>query len=146
MRPPIALCLLAVVALVLPARAEKAPMSPKQLLETATHVVTARVVAIYEKTETKELWRYVRYVAEIVPETIEKGDGITKGAPIYVRYWTRRWAGPGPMPASTSGHRDLPGEGARVRVYLARNAYDGFSKENVDGGFNVIGANGFETL
>jgi hypothetical protein len=31
-------------------------------------------------------------------------------------------------------------------VYLARNAYDGYTFDNKDGGFNVIGANGFETL
>ena len=38
--------------------------------------------------------------------------------------------------------RRIPKEGDRVRVYLARNAYDGFG-DNGDGGFNVIGANGF---
>jgi hypothetical protein len=31
-------------------------------------------------------------------------------------------------------------------VYLARNAHDGFDPDNKDGGFNVIGANGFEKL
>jgi hypothetical protein len=49
-------------------------------------------------------------------------------------------------PPSTSGHRGLPEEGDRVRVYLARNAYDGFTDQNEDGGYNVIGANGFELL
>ena len=34
-----------------------------------------------------------------------------------------------------------------MRIYLARNIYDEFSrKKNMDGGFNVIGANGFERL
>jgi len=30
-----------------------------------------------------------------------------------------------------------------VLIYLAKNAYDGFTRDNHDGGFNVIGANGF---
>jgi hypothetical protein len=33
-----------------------------------------------------------------------------------------------------------------VRIYLARNAYDGYTYENKDGGFNVLGVNGFEKL
>ena len=31
-----------------------------------------------------------------------------------------------------------------VLANLARNAYDGFTQDNTDGGFNVIGPNGFE--
>jgi hypothetical protein len=129
---------------VVPVRAEKANLSPKELRETATHVAAGQVVAIYERTETKENWKYVRYVAELRVEASEKGDGVAKGDLLYVRYWTRSWAGPGVMPPSTNGHRGLPNAGETIRVYLARNAYDGFSKENTDGGFNVIGANGFE--
>jgi hypothetical protein len=33
-----------------------------------------------------------------------------------------------------------------VRVYLARGAYDGFGAGSQDGGFDVLGANGFEKL
>ena len=36
-------------------------------------------------------------------------------------------------------------DGATIRAYLARNACDGFG-ETKDGGFNVIGANGFEKV
>jgi hypothetical protein len=50
------------------------------------------------------------------------------------------------MPPGTNGHRGCPSEGATLRIYLARNAYDGFSDDNKDGGFNVIGANGFEEM
>ncbi|MBM4002009.1 MAG: hypothetical protein FJ295_01795 [Planctomycetes bacterium] len=49
------------------------------------------------------------------------------------------------QPPDTSGHRGLPREGQSIRVFLARNAYNGFG-ETKDGGFNVIGANGFEAL
>jgi hypothetical protein len=39
----------------------------------------------------------------------------------------------------------LPQPKERFRIYLARNAYNGFGHTN-DGGYDVIGANGFEKL
>lgn len=129
-----------------PARAEKAPMSPEELLKKATHVVTGKVAAVYSRAAKDGDWQYTHYVAEVKVDACEKGDGIKKGEPVYVRYWRRSWAGEGRVPPSTAGHRGLPAEGAAVRVYLARNAYDGFGDGNTDGGFNVIGANGFEAL
>jgi hypothetical protein len=128
------------------ARAEKVNMSPEQLLKTATHVVTGPVLAIYERTRDEGDFRVTRYVAEVRVETCEKGDGPKKGDLVYVRYWRRRWIARRPMPPDTLGHRGLPAEGDTIRVYLARNAYDGFNPNNNDGGFNAIGANGFETL
>ena len=86
------------------------------------------------------------HCAEIRISKVEKGKDVTAGGLAYVRYWTRQWTGPGDMPPSTNGHRGLPKAGEILRIYLARNAYDGFSNENNDGGFNVIGANGFEKL
>ena len=76
----------------------------------------------------------------------EKGEGPAKGGLVYARYWTREWTGKGPMPPGTSGHKGCPSEGKTLRIYLARNAYDGFSDGNKDGGYNVIGANGFEAI
>jgi hypothetical protein len=127
---------------------EKVDMSPKALRDTATHVVTGEVVAVYSRVETAGEWRYTRYVAEVKVATVEKGEGIAKGSLAYVRYWTRAWVGRRPMPPSTTGHRGLPEAGEKHRIYLARNAYDGFAsaEENSDGGLNVIGANGFEKL
>lgn len=126
------------------AKAEKVDLSPAQLLKTATHVVDGQVLAVFERTETHGDWRYTRYVAEVRVDKIEKGDGIRSGELIYVRYWQREWIGKGDVPPSTSGHRGLPKDRDTIRVYLARNAYDGFSNDNNDGGFNVIGANGFQ--
>ena len=77
---------------------------------------------------------------------MEKGDGVEPEELVYARYWRRQWVGPGQMPTSTTGHRGLPARGDKIRVYLAQNAYDGFSRDNNDGGFNVIGANGFQVL
>ena len=127
------------------ADAEKAPMSKEALTKVATHVVTGKVKAVYAREKVEGRWRVQRYVAEVEVASVEKGDGLEKGGLVYVRYWTRDWAGRGPQPPSTSGHVGLPKEGAKMRIYLARNAYDGFG-ETDDGGFNVIGGNGFEPL
>ena len=132
--------------LVSPAGAEKVNMSPEDLAETATHIVTGRVVAVYERTETDEHYKTTHYVAEVRADEVEKGDGIEKDGLVYVRYWRRAWIGKGNPPPGTGGHRGLPEAGDSVRIYLARNAYDGFDPNNNDGGFNVIGANGFEAL
>ena len=132
--------------LVTAVRAEKPQMSPEELRETATDVVTGKVMAIYARAETSGDWKYTKYVAEIRVDGCEKGDGARQGNLVYARYWTRGWIGKGEVPPSTAGHRDLPRDGEVLRVYMARNAYDGFGSDNKDGGFNVIGANGFEKL
>lgn len=140
------IALFATIALASPLRAEKEDITPSQLRETATHVITGQVIAIYARDETVGEWKYTRYVAEVRVEECEKGDSIKQGDLVYARYWQRAWIGKGQVPPSTSGHRGLPGKGESLRIYLARNAYDGFNTDNKDGGFNVIGANGFETL
>ena len=135
---------IAILLLVIVVHAEKAPMSPAALTKVATQIVVGNVVAIYTR-ETKEgRWKYTRYCAEVRVTAVEKGTDAKVGDLVYARYWQRRWASLGVPPPSTNGHRGLPAEGDRLRIYLARNAYDGFTKDNNDGGFNVIGANGFE--
>src|SRR5688572_18537506 len=132
-------------AIVCSAHAEKVNMSSKQLRDTATHVVTATVAQIYERQETSPKWATTYYVAEIRVKTAEKGEDLKPGELLYVRYWRRKWVGDGPPEPSTSGHRGLPKQGDTLRIYLARDAYDGFYTTK-DGGFTVIGANGFEAL
>ena len=126
--------------------AEKASMTAEENAEVATDIAVGTVAAIYTREQEIGDWHYVFHVAEIKVEKVEKGKGLSDKAPAYVRYWHRGWIGEGRVPPSTSGHRGLPGEGDQVRVYVARNAYDGFSFENKDGGFNVIGCDGFEIL
>lgn len=138
--------LITVAALVAPANGEKANMSPSALRNLATHVIIGQLVGVYERVDIVGDWNYTRYVAEIRVTDSEKGEGIDKSDLVYARYWRRDWIGQGRVPPSTSGHRGVPSEGETVRIYLARNAYDGFSRDNKDGGFNVIGANGFEKL
>jgi hypothetical protein len=133
------------VAITSTGRAEKVPLSPEELRKTATHIVVGQVTAVYTRAETSGDWQYTHYVAEVRATEIEKGDGLKKGEPIYVRYWQRQWISRAKQPPNTNGHRGLPNQGDTIRVYVARNAYDGFGN-TADGGFNVIGANGFEAL
>lgn len=136
---------LATVVGAAPSGPEKPDMPPDALAKTATHVVVGKVEQIWSRVEDKDSWETTRYVAEIRVEKAEKGDGLAAGELVYARYWHRVWDGFGQMPTDTVGHRGLPEPGQRVRVYLARDAYDGFG-EAKDGGFNVIGANGFAKL
>jgi hypothetical protein len=128
-----------------PVLAEKANMGPIQLRQTATHVIIGTVTRVYERNHNTDTQKITDRVAEIRIKEIEKGEGLRNGDLLYARYWTSAWL-PGATPVpSTSGHRGLPKEGETLRVYLARNAYDGFG-QNRDGGFSVIGADGFERL
>jgi hypothetical protein len=129
------------------AHAEKVDTPPAALRKEATHVIVGTVKAIYSRTTEDGNWRTTRYVAEVQVGDVEKGEGVSEGGLLYVRYWqVAKWLGKGAMPPGAGGHRGLPTEGQTLRIYLARNAYDGFTKENDDGGFNVLGANGFEAI
>ena len=121
-------------------------MSADELKATATHVVRGEVVAVYERGTRDSDWQYTHYVAEVRVAATEKGEGIKAGDLVYVRYWHRSWVGKGLPEPNTSGHRGRPVVGETHRIYVSKNAYDGFSRDNKDGGFNVIGANGFEKL
>jgi hypothetical protein len=123
--------------------AEIANKSPETMRKMATHVVVGEITAIYTRASKEGPYSYTRYIAELQVQDIEKGDKIGAGEPIYLRYWTRFKKVVTP---DTNGHRGLPKEGDRVRVYLARDAYDGFGDGGKDGGLNVIGPNGFEII
>lgn len=126
-----------------PAPVEVPNRLKEQLEELATHVVTADVVAIYERKVEARSWATTHRVAEVRVKTVEKGELPDEDGLLYVRYWDREWVGKRPAPPSTNGHRGLPSEGDSVRLYLSQNAYDGFGTTNEDGGFNVLGPNGF---
>jgi hypothetical protein len=138
-------CLMVVCLVVCNCKAEKIDMSPDALRNTATDVIVGKVLAIYERVENTPQWRYTRYIAETQILTVEKGESLKTGDLVYARYWRAAWQGSGPVPPSTSGHRGLPVVNDSMRIYLARNAYDGFGDTH-DGGYTVIGANGFEKL
>lgn len=122
-----------------------ADMSSSELRKTATHVAVGNVQAVYEYIEYMDKWVYKRFVTEVRILENEKGEGLKKGDLLYARYWQRTWQGEGAAPSANFGHKALPCIGETQRIYLTRNAPDGFG-ENKDGGFNVIGANGFEKI
>ena len=128
------------------AYAEKDDIPPEGLRGMASHVIVGTVKKIYTRTEQLHNWKTTYYVAEVHVDNVEKGKGLKSNELAYVRYWRRRWIGKGAPPPSTNGHRGLPSKSDNLRIYLARNRYDGFTKNNQDGGYNVIGANGFEAL
>jgi hypothetical protein len=127
------------------ANGERVDMPPAWLKKTATHVIIGTVTAVYESKVDDKEWSTTRYVAEVRIKTTEKGDGLNTGDLVYVRYWHRRWISAAPPQLNTNGHRGLPSPGQTLRIYLARNAYNGAGVSN-DGGFDVVFANGFEKL
>lgn len=127
------------------ARSEKVDVPKSGLQKGATHIVTGEVKAIYTKVSTEGSWKYTRYVAEVDIEKVEKGEGLSAEGLVYVRYWRRKWVSRKPVPPSTGGHRGLPKEGSKLRVYLAQNVYNGAGTVK-DGGYDVYFANGFEAL
>ena len=126
------------------ARAERVPMAPEELQRRATHIVVGQVTAVYAREMPKRKgFVDTHYVAEVRPEKWEKGESPAGAALIYVRYWKREWAGIGLPPPDTSGYSSRPKDGERVRMFLTREGYNGFG-HTTDGGFTVIGPNGFD--
>ena len=138
--------LVLVSLLVLPsAKGAKAPSSKKQLEQVATHIVVGKVQAIYSRTEREGNYEYVRKVAEVKIDKVEKGK-ISEGL-VYVRYWSREWKGLGLSPPGGQSYGPQPKKGQTCRFYLAKNAYDGWSKDgNQDGGYNVVYVNGVQPM
>ncbi len=152
--PSLYLILILMLTVLLPqgrGLAEIIDLSSEELQQTATEIVTGTVAAIYTRHSNEGDWEYIRYLAEIRVDQVEKSRRSGQAdncmtAPLYVRYWQRRWVGSSPQPPSTSGHRSLPAEGRRYRFYLSNRAFDGFSRQNMSGGYNVLLPNGFEKL
>ncbi len=133
-----------------PMTREMPTKSVASLEKVATHVITGKVQRVWTSKEKEGRHTYLYAVAELqVEEAKANGeDGAPgKGELVYVRWFTRSWNGPGAKPAESNGHYGwTPKGGDRVRAYVARNAYDGWSKDNDDGGFNVVFPNGFVEL
>ena len=101
----------AVLLLACPAPAEKVPSSQKQLESTATHIVVGKVQAIYTRTEREGNYEYVRKVAEVKIDKLEKGRG--PSGVIYVRYFDRHWKGKGLVPPGGGSYWPQP-KGAKI--------------------------------
>ena len=116
--------------------AAKAPSSKEQLEKTATHIVVGNVQAVYSYKEREGIpvlsgYEYDRKVAEVKIEKVEKGK-IAESL-IYVRYWSRKWKGLGLPPPGGQSYENQPKKGQTCRFYLAKNAYDGWSRDGNQG-------------
>jgi hypothetical protein len=127
----------------------KVPSSKDQLEKIANHVVVGKVQAIYSYMERDGIsvlsgYEYDKKVAEVKIEKVEKGK-IAESL-IYIRYWSREWKGLGlPLPGGQS-YEPQPKKGQIFLFYLAKNAYEGWSKGSQDGGYNVVYVNGVQPL
>lgn len=130
--------------------AAKAPSSIDQLEKIATHVVVGQVQAIYSYKEREGIpvlsgYEYDRKVAEVKIDKVEKGK-ISESL-VYVRYWSRAWKGLGLPPPGGQSYEPQPKKGQTCRFYLAKNAYDGWSRDgSQDGGYNVVYVNGVQPI
>ena len=131
-------------------QAAKAPSSKQQLETIATHVVVGKVQALYSLKEREGAplvsgYEYDHKVAEVKVEKVEKGK-ISESL-VYVRYWSRKWKGIGLPPPGGQSYENQPKKDQTCRFYLAKNSYDGLSKdENQDGGYNVVYVNGVQPI
>jgi hypothetical protein len=130
--------------------AERPVLSADRLAAESTHVVVGRVVGIYSKTESRPGDESrTRYLLEIEIESCEKGDGLDAGELVYARCW-RRAPRAGlrlfsrPIPPGPSGHVPVPGEGDRIRAWLAKGRYGPTGQ--TDEGFAVVYPNGVTIL
>ena len=127
----------------------KAPSSKKELETLATHIVVGKVQAVYSYKEREGIplvsgYEYDHKVAEVKIEKVEKGK-ISESL-VYVRYWSRTWKGIG-LPPPGESYENQPKKDQTCRFYLARNAYDGWSRQgNNDGGYNVVYVNGIQPI
>lgn len=107
--------------------------------------MTGEVTAVYQRTETTGDSKYTWYVVHVRVEECENGDTVKKGDLVYAGYWLNEWIGKVEQPPSHSGHLGLWSHGQSLHVHMLHYTTGGLG-ENNDGGFGVIGPNGFGKL
>jgi hypothetical protein len=125
--------------------AAKAITPKAQLEKEATHIVVGKVRSISSSQQLKSQWAFTNYVAEIVIDKVEKGEGLKAGDVAQVRYHSQGWRGSGSPPPYDSGHSPIPKQDDSVRVYLVNRGYNG-AGYTADGRYDVYYKNGFEVL
>lgn len=126
--------LLLIALLALPALAALPPRSAENLKQTASHVVTGKVKAVYTTDEKRQADMIDRqFVIELVVTAVEKGEGPAVGKVLYAKCWRPEkrpagWAGP-------QGQNVIPQPGDTGRAYLSQAD---------DGSFSLLTPNGWE--
>lgn len=116
------------------AQAELPPLSPDELEQRSTNIVTGRVTEMYTAVREKEPgWSDTLYAIEISVQDVKKGNAIQDGQTVIVRTWKLKqrpagWAGPG-------GQYTIPKRGDTVTAYL--NGKDGVLDALIPNGLRV---------
>ncbi|MDB4634157.1 hypothetical protein OAG76_02005 [Rubripirellula sp.] len=134
------------IGLTAPIKGEKACLSRSTMRTQASQVVFGTAVGVYEHNELKGNCGYTRLIAELLVSDEEKDNKKDASGLGYTRYWKLGWIAVGRVPTSTAGDRGLPSESGTRRAHLARNDFDGSSRDNKVGGSNIIDATGFARL
>ncbi len=113
------------------ARAEVPDMRPDRLHAATSHIFNGKLARIYSTVVRSVDWETTYSVAEIQLARVEKG--VYAGQLAYVRFCASE--GKGEAPDGAYGHRQIPGVGSVVRVFVTTGE---------DGGYDVINPNGFE--
>jgi hypothetical protein len=117
--------------------------TPKAKLEKdATHIVVGKVRSISFGKIVRPQFEITNYVAEIVVDRIEKGQGLKAGDVVHVRY---HWTVSRIPYVGDPGHRPRPNKDDSARVYLVNQGYNG-AGYTTDGGYDVYYFEGFEVL
>lgn len=136
--PPLALAATLVATTF--ATAEIPNQSKPDLHAEASHVLAGTVRQTYERKEQRGHFEYTHCVAEIAVERVDKGTGVAAGDRVFVRYWRKKWTGEGHALPDHYGHRNVPGGGDSVEVYVGGDRKTGFDVVSPNGFFAVTKA------
>lgn len=94
------------------------PRSPANLKDTATLIVTGKLISSKHTVEGKSPTRDNVYLLSVAVDGVEKGKGVAKGDTVEIRCWTVNsrpdgWAGP-------AGHFQIPEKNQRSRFWLIK--------------------------
>ena len=144
--PALAAAGLLVVVAVIAARvalAERPHLPKEKLAAEASHTVVGKVLGVYKREVVEGRAHKTRFLVEIEIESVEQGEGLTKGEMLYARAWRmKRYIGQ--MPPGPSGHSPVPKAGQRVRAHVVHGPYAATAQK--DQGFAVVYPNGIEVL
>jgi hypothetical protein len=128
--------------------AERAPLSPEKLDGESTHRVEGRVLGVYSRDVSSNLYGPGTIVTEMVVEievtSIVKGDRLENRDVIYARCWDLKQRGAAGLTPGPSGHFAVPKAGDVVEAYLARGTYGPTGQ--TDQGFAVVYPNGIKIV
>ena len=131
----VAMTLLLISAI--PALAEIPGLSKDELLEDASAAFTGKVIETYERVRKEENVERTSGVAEVVVERVAKGSEIAVGDRVFVRYWHKRWIGPGDPLPDHYGHWEIPSQGDVATIFVRGDRKTGFDVLSPNGFFEV---------